>query len=106
MNDFLASGVAILSAKFLTILASLTMAVFSVLVDAKRHSPASAFLAIIVGTVTGVIAASAIVSIMGWPEQAGYGVASVAAISSNNLIKWLLRVSNDPLSALNKWRGK
>lgn len=81
------------------------MAVFSVLVDAKRHSPLSAMLAIVVGTVTGVIAASSIVAIMGWPEQAGYGVASIAAISSNNLIKWILRISSDPLSAWSKWRS-
>lgn len=66
----------------------------------------SAILAIIAGTVMGVIAASAIVALMDWPEQTGYGVASVFAISGNNLIKWLLRVSQDPTSLLRLWLGR
>ncbi len=74
--------------------------------DAKRHSLPSALLAIFAGTVVGVIAASSITTLMGWQEQVGYGIASIAAVSSNNLIKWLLRASQDPLSFWDRFRGK
>ncbi len=78
----------------------------AVLIDARRHTLLSALLAIIAGTIVGVIAASSITSLMGWPEQVGYGVSAVFAISGNNLIKWLLRVSKDPSELLDIWRGK
>ncbi len=87
-------------------MAALIMAGIAVAVDAKRHNPLSALLAIIAGTVMGVIGASSVVAIVGWPEQAGYGVASILAISGNNLIKWLLRVSQDPTSMIRLWLGR
>lgn len=93
-------------AKIGTIMASLSMAVIAVSIDAKRHNWLSAILAIIAGTVTGVIAASAIVALMGWPEQTGYGVASVFAIAGDRLVKWIMRMADDPASLLNLWRGK
>jgi hypothetical protein len=43
---------------------------------------------------------------MGWQEQVGYGIASIAAVSANNLVKWLLRISSDPLTAWERFRGK
>ena len=106
MGDFLTAGVTLFWAKFATIMAALTMAGIAVAIDAKRHSPLSAVLAIFAGTVMGVIAASSIVALMGWPESVGYGVASIFAISGNNLVKWLLRVSQDPTSLLRLWLGR
>lgn len=82
------------------------MAGISVAIDSKRHSPLSALLAVIAGTVMGVIGATSVVAIMGWPDAAGYGVASLFGIAGNNLIKWLLRVSHDPTSFLRMWFGR
>ncbi len=82
------------------------MAAISVGLDAKRHSMGSAILAIFAGTVVGVIAASSITALFGWDERVGYGISAVAAVSSNNLIKWLLRVSQDPTSLIRLWLGR
>ncbi len=73
--------------------------------DAKRHSFPSALMAIFAGTVVGVIAATSIVALMGWPEQVGYGISAVAAVSGNNLVKWLLRASVDPMSLWQRFKG-
>jgi hypothetical protein len=99
-------GLALLTAKAAVIAASALMAIASVLVDMRKHTFASALLAIVIGTAVGVIAASSVVAIMGWPEQAGYGVAGIFAISGQNIVKWLLRVSADPLKLWKDWRGK
>ncbi len=84
------------------------MAGIAVGLDAKRHSFPSAMLAIFAGTVVGVIAASSITALFGWDERVGYGIASIAAVSSNNLVRWLLRISQDPTSLIRLWfnRGK
>lgn len=82
------------------------MATVAVLIDLRKHTLASALLAIIAGTALGIIGASSIVALMGWPEQVGYGVASIFSISGNNLVKWLLRISKDPTELWDKWRGK
>lgn len=106
MNNFIMDGLALLTAKAAVIAASALMAIASVLVDMRKHTFVSALLAIVVGTAVGVIAASSVVAIMGWPEQAGYGVAGIFAISGQNIVKWLLRVSADPLKLWKEWRGK
>jgi len=105
LGDFLTAGVAIISAKFLTIMAAFSMAIVSVGIDSKKYTFPSAILAIFAGTIVGVIAASSIIALMGWSEQVGYGVASIFAISAQNLIKWLLRASQDPLSLWQRIRG-
>lgn len=105
MGDFLTAGVALVSAKFLTIMAAFSMALISVGIDSKRYTLPSAILAIIAGTIVGVIAASSITALMGWNESVGYGIASIFAISAQNLIKWLLRASQDPLSIWQRIRG-
>lgn len=82
------------------------MAIIAVGLDAKRHSFPSAVMAIFAGTVVGVIAASSICSLMGLSEQVGYGISAIAAVSGNNIVKWLLRSSVDPLSLWERFRGK
>lgn len=81
------------------------MAIIAVGLDARRHTFPSAILAIFAGTVVGVIAASSICAMFGLPEQVGYGISAIAAVSANNLVKWLLRVSVDPLSLWQRFRG-
>lgn len=105
MDEILRGAFSLLSAKLFTIGASFVMATIAVGLDAKRHSLPSALLAIFAGTVVGVIAATSICSLMGWNEQIGYGVSAVAAVSANNLVKWLLRVSADPLSLWQRFKG-
>lgn len=106
MGDFFTAGAAVIMAKAATIGASFLMAVISVLIDRNHHTPVSGFLAIVAGTLMGVIAATSIVALMNWPEQVGYAIAGIFAISGNNLIRWLLRASNDPLSIWDRIRGK
>lgn len=105
MGDFLSGAFTLVSAKLLTILASMTMATIAVGLDAKRHSFPSAVLAIFAGTVVGVISATSICALFGWSEQIGYGISAIAAVSANNLVKWLLRVSVDPLSLWQRFKG-
>ncbi len=106
MNSFWLDGLAVLTAKAATIAASFSMAVIAVAIDARRHSWGSAVLAVICGTIMGVIAATSIVSLMGWPDQVGYGIASIFAIAGDRLVKAIMRYADNPLSAWNKWRGK
>ncbi len=106
MGDFLSAGVAIVSAKFLTIMAAFSMAIVSVGLDARRHSFPSAVLAIFAGTIVGVISASSLLALFNLPEQVGYGIASIAAVSANNLVRWLLVASQDPLGLWANFRGK
>lgn len=106
MNDWFSAGVTLFMTKAGIILASVSMATFAVLSDAKRHTFWSAILAIVTGTTMGVIAAASIVALMGWPEQVGYGVASVFAIAGDRLIKSIMRAAENPLSAWNQWRNK
>jgi len=103
LNNFITAGVALISAKFLVIITSMTMAVIAVGLDAQKHTLPSALFAIFAGTVIGVVAAVTLVALFGWSESVGYGVASIASISGNNLVKWLLRVSQDPTSLLRLW---
>lgn len=105
MGDFITASVTILSAKFLTIMAAFSMAIVSVGIDSKKYTFPSAMLAVFAGTIVGVIAATSITALMGWSEQVGYGVASIFAISAQNLIKWLIRSSQDPLSLWQRIRG-
>lgn len=106
MNQLFVEGVALLIAKAGIIAAAVTMAVVSVLINSKKHTLPSALLAIIAGTILGVIAASSIVALMGWPEQVGYGISAIFAISGDGLVKSLIRMANDPLSTWKNWRGK
>ncbi len=106
MNNFLVDGLALLTAKAAVIAASALMAIASVLVEMKKHTLLSALLAIFVGTVVGVIAASSVVAVMGWPEQAGYGVAGIFAISGQNLVRFFIKASADPVKTWKDWRGK
>lgn len=105
MDDFIRGAFTLLSAKLLTIISSVTMAGIAVGLDAKRHSFPSAVLAIFAGTVVGVISATSICALMGFDERVGYGISAVAAVSANNLIKWLLRTSEDPLTLWQRFRG-
>ena len=104
MNSFITGTLALLTAKFLVILSSFTMATVSVSLDAKKHNWVSAILAVFCGTVTGVIAASSIVALMGWPESTGYGVASIFAIAGERLVKSIMRAADNPLGAWSRWR--
>lgn len=106
LNNLFESGVGLLVAKAGIVAISAGMAIVAVLMNSKKHTLPSAILAIIAGTVLGVIAASSIVALMDWPEQVGYGISAVFAISGEGLVKTLIRISNDPLSAWSKWRGK
>ena len=106
MGDFITTSVAVISAKFLIIITSLTMAVIAVGLDARKHTLPSALFAIFAGTVIGVVSAVALVALFGWSEAVGYGVASIASISGNNLVKWLLKISQDPTSIIRLWLGR
>ncbi len=106
MNSFWLDGLALLTAKAALIGASAVMAIAGVLLDLRKHTLASAILAVIIGTLVGVIAASSIIPMMNWPQESGYGISAVFGISGNNLAKSLLRASANPLSSWNKWRGK
>ncbi len=106
MNNLFTDGVALLLAKAGIIAAAAGMAIVSTLINAKKHTLPSAILAIVAGTIMGVIAASSIVALMGWPEQVGYGISAIFAISGEGLVKSLIRISNDPLASWKNWRGK
>ncbi len=105
MSDFFSSALTLIGAKILTILASFSMALISVGIDSKKYTLPSAIMAIFAGTVVGVIAASSITALMGWSESVGYGIASIFAISAQNLIKWILRSSQDPITLWQRIRG-
>jgi hypothetical protein len=106
VNEFWFQGVALASAKAATIAASFLMAVIAVLIDMKNHTWPSAILAVLCGTVLGVISAISIVSLMGWTEQVGYGVSAIFGIAGNGLVKWIIKMSQDPSKLLDMWRKK
>ena len=78
-------------------------AAIAVLLEFKRHTWATASLALVSGAFVAVIATEPMLHFMNWPDEYGHAVAAILGISGRNLIVWVLSVSKDPLAL---WRKK
>lgn len=76
----------------------------AILLEFKRHTWATAGLALISGTFVAYVATTPIVEFWGWSTNAEHAVAGVLGISGRNLIVWILQVSKDPLQAWKRRR--
>ena len=100
MNDFLAS------LEFLkpnALVPALIGAALVVGLEFKRHTWATALLALLSGAFVAFVGTEPIVQFFDLHNNAAHAVAGVLGISGRNLIIWCLQVSSDPLSL---WRKK
>lgn len=89
--------------KLPTVAPALAGAAIAVLLEFKRHTWATAILALVSGAFLALVGTEPIVHFFNWPVSANNAVAGVLGISGRNLIVWLLQVSKDPLGA---WRNR
>lgn len=78
-------------------------AVIGILLDFRRHTWATASLALVSGVFAAYVGTDAVVGLTGLPSNA---VAALLGISGRNLIAWLLSASRDPLAVWDRIRGK
>lgn len=81
-------------------------AVIGVLLDFRRHTWATAMLAIVSGVFVAYLATDLIVSILSLPQNASNAIAALLGISGRNLLLWVLQVSRDPINLWDRIRGK
>jgi len=100
MQDFWAwlSG-----AKFASVFTSMAGATIAVLLEFKRHTWATAALALVSGVFVAFVATEPIVEFFSLSSNAGNAIAGVLGISGRGLIVWLLQISKDPLAA---WKNR
>ena len=91
------------SLKLATIWPALVGAALAVLFEFKRHTWATAALALISGAFVAYIATEPVVSYLGLEQSASNAVAGILGISGRNLIVWALTASKDPLAI---WKTK
>ena len=96
MNDFIQHLAAIKPA---TVIPALMGAALAVLLEFKRHTWATASLAILSGALVAYVATEPLMEWMALPKSASNALAGVLGISGRNLIIWLLAVSKDPIAA-------
>ena len=89
--------------KLATAATAIVGAAIAVLLEFKRHTWATALLALVSGAFVALAATEPLLHFFNWPADYGHAVAGVLGISGRNLIVWLLTVSKDPLSV---WRKK
>ncbi len=100
MNDF---WMWLSSAKFASVFTSLGGAAIAVLLEFKRHTWATALLALVSGVFVAFVATEPVVEFFRLSDNAGNAVAGVLGISGRGLIIWVLAVSKDPLRA---WKDR
>lgn len=89
-----------------SLFASFLGAAIGVALEFRRHTWATAVLALISGVFVAYFGTDPIVSILGLPANAGNAVAAVLGISGRNLISFWLSASKDPISLWDRIRGK
>lgn len=85
------------------VLPALLGAGLAVLIELKRHTWATALVALFSGGLVAFLATEPIIEWLKLSQNSGHAVAGVLGISGRNLIVWILSVSSDPLSI---WKGK
>lgn len=100
MSDLWANFAAL---KLPAVVPALAGAAIAILLEFKRHTWATAGMALVSGAAVAFVATEPILALLNWPTSAGHAVAGVLGISGRNLIVWLLGVSRDPLRA---WRDR
>lgn len=84
--------------KFTTILTAVIAALLAILFELKRHTWATAALALFSGAFVAYVATEPVVEWLGLQDNASHAVAGVLGISGRNLIVWIFMVSKDPLA--------
>lgn len=85
------------------VMTSFVGAALAVLLEFKRHTWATAALALISGVFVAFVATEPVVGVLGLTGNAENAVAGVLGISGRGLIVWILDVSKDPLQA---WKNR
>lgn len=90
-------------AKVASVLTATGGAALAVLLEFKRHTWATAALALASGVFVAWIASGSLVEFFNLPSSAENAVAGVLGISGRGLIVWVLQLSKDPLKA---WKDR
>lgn len=82
-----------------TVWPALIGAALAVAIEFRRHTWATALLALCSGALVAYAATEPVIEYLNLSPSAGHAVAGVLGISGRNVIVWLLLVSKDPLKA-------
>jgi hypothetical protein len=89
--------------KLAAVLPALAGASLAILLELRRHTWATALLALASGAAVAWAGTDPLVAFFQLEQNAAYAVAGVLGVTGRNLIVWLLNVSRDPLKA---WRDR
>ncbi len=92
--------------KISTIWPAIVAALLTVVFEFKRHTWATAALALVSGAFVAYVATEPLVDYFSLPSNARHAVAGLLGISGRNLIVWIFAISKDPLEAWKSMREK
>lgn len=89
-----------------TIIVAALMAALGFMLDSRRHSLMTAFLAILAGTSIAVLFTDPLIDYLHLSGTWGNAIAGVLGISGRNLIITVSRLARDPGLLMRIWRGE
>jgi len=89
-----------------TIIVAALMAALGFMLDSRRHSLMTAFLAILAGTSIAVLFTDPLIDYLHLSATWGNAIAGVLGISGRNLVVVINKISQNPGEIMRIWRGE